>query len=183
MRRFAHTLALALLLALAPASTAPAASPPAPGEPFFDRVRMLCGAVFEGSSTFPDDPEHPLHGKVLTAHVAQCGEDEILIPFTVGEDRSRTWRLERSSEGIRLRHDHRHADGTPDEVTLYGGWADGTGTDNSQAFPADEYTAELIPEAATNVWTLSISPDGRELTYDLTRHGAPRFRAVLSRTP
>ncbi len=178
MKRLSARLAPGLLLLCA----AVAAQSPAPGDAFFERVRMLCGATFEGYATFPDDPEHPLHGRLLIAHVAACEQDEILIPFAVGEDRSRTWRLERSPRGVRLRHDHRHDDGTPDEVTLYGGWADGSGTENSQAFPADDYTAELIPEAATNVWTLSISPDDRQLTYDLTRHGAPRFRAVLTRS-
>ena len=71
--------------------------------------------------------------------------------------------------------------GTPDEVTLYGGTTEETGTAFAQSFPADAYTANLIPEAATNEWFLSLSEDGSELTYYLERHGKPRFKAVLTR--
>ena len=75
----------------------------------------------------------------------------------------------------------RHADGTPDEVTLYGGVAVDAGSALSQSFPADRYTANLIPEAATNEWFLSFSADGQELTYYLERHGKARFKAVLNK--
>jgi hypothetical protein len=40
-------------------------------------------------------------------------------------------------------------------------------------------TAKLIPEAATNVWTLEIDPEKRQLIYFLERHGEPRYRAVF----
>ena len=141
---------------------------------FFERLSALCGATFDGYMSFPDDPEHAFAGKLLVAHVETCGEDEIRVPFAVGEDRSRTWIVSR-------RDDHRHADGTPDEITLYGGWATGPGDSLSQSFAAHEHTARLIPEAATNVWTLSLSEDGTSLTYDLRRHDRPRFRATLNR--
>ena len=75
----------------------------------------------------------------------------------------------------------RRADGTPDEVTLYGGVAVDAGSALSQSFPADRYTANLIPEAATNEWFLSFSADGQELTYYLERHGKARFKAVLNK--
>ena len=41
---------------------------------------------------------------------------------------------------------------------MYGGWATEDGTERSQSFAADEHTAHLIPEAATNVWR--ITPKG-----------------------
>jgi len=55
------------------------------------------------------------------------------------------------------------------------------GSPLKQSFPADAYTAGLIPEAATNEWFLSFNEAGDELTYYLERHGQPRFRAVLKR--
>ncbi len=148
---------------------------------FFDNIASLCGAVFEGYSSFPSDPEHSFAGKLLVATVASCTDDEIRIPFWVGENRSRTWILTRTSNGLLLKHDHRHEDGTPDEITMYGGWATTEGSPTSQSFPADVHTQELIPEASTNVWTLLLSADGTALTYDLQRNSEPRFRATLSR--
>lgn len=148
---------------------------------FFERVLSMCGARFEGQSTFPEDPGDAWRGKTLVAVVESCGEREIRIPFHVGEDSSRTWILSRVESGLELKHDHRHADGTPDEITFYGGTTKHTGTELSQSFPADAHTAKLIPDAATNEWSLTLSEDGSELTYYLERHGEPRFKATLKR--
>ena len=68
-------------------------------------------------------------------------------------------------------------------ITNYGGTVHSVGTPYSQSFPADGFTARLIPEAATNVWTLTFTKDFSELTYHLTRHDKPRFTAVLKRVP
>lgn len=150
---------------------------------FFDRLASLCGARFEGRSVFPEDPGDAFRDQLLVAVVETCGEDEIRIPFLVGADHSRTWVLKRTADGLQLKHDHRHEDGTPDEVTLYGGTAINPGTYLSQSFPADSYTANLIPEAATNEWFLSLSEDAGEMTYYLERHNKARFKAILKRVP
>lgn len=149
---------------------------------FFQHLTDLCGARFEGQADFQSEPSEAFSGKTLVAHVAVCEPEEIRIPFRVGEDRSRTWILKRVPGGLELKHDHRHADGTPDEITMYGGTTANAGEALSQSFPADAHTAELIPAASTNVWTLSLSPDRSALTYSLTRHGKPRFRTTLTRT-
>ena len=148
---------------------------------FFDKVKSMCGTRFEGETVFPEDPSDAFSGQLLVAVIESCGVDEIRIPFMVGPDTSRTWVLSRTVKGLQLKHDHRHADGTPDEVTLYGGTAVDAGSALSQSFPADSYTADLIPEASTNEWFLSFSGDGQELTYYLERHGKPRFKAVLNK--
>ncbi|MGB5289900.1 MAG: hypothetical protein WBN41_00420 [Lysobacterales bacterium] len=150
---------------------------------FFDKVKSMCGARFEGDSVFPEDPGDAFRGQLLVATVETCGDDEIRIPFLVGPDSSRTWVLGRTVNGLQLKHDHRHADGTPDEVTLYGGVAVDAGSALSKSFPADSYTADLIPEASTNEWFLTFSADGQELTYYLERHGKPRYKAVLNKRP
>ena len=147
---------------------------------FFENVKKLCGQRFEGETVFPLDKNHPLAGKRLVMSVEKCGEDEIRIPFHVGEDKSRTWVLTLTDEGLLLKHDHRHADGTPDEVTMYGGLAAPSGTQNAQSFPADAGTAKLIPEAATNVWTLQIIPEKRQFVYQLERHKEPRYKALFN---
>lgn len=160
---------------------------PAPGDDsgvqdtFFHNIKKLCGARFEGLSVFPEDPGDAFRDKNLVAIIESCDDEVIRIPFHVGDDTSRTWVLTRVDEGLELKHDHRHADGTPDEVTMYGGTTSNTGTFLSQSFPADDYTAKLIPEAATNEWSLTLTADFNGLTYYLERHGKPRFKAKLKR--
>lgn len=148
---------------------------------FFAKLSALCGATFEGASVFPVDPADAFAGKKLVANVASCKADEIRVPFVVGADRSRTWIIRHEPGALTLKHDHRHEDGTPDAVTMYGGLANDSGSAQSQSFLADAHTAKLIPAAATNVWTISLSPDGRKLTYYLERDAKPRFKAELYR--
>lgn len=148
---------------------------------FFATLKALCGARFEGAKTFPADSTDSFTGKLLVATFASCTDTEIRVPFLVGEDRSRTWLFTRTLGGLQLQHDHRHADGTPDSVTMYGGMARAPGLPLAQSFAADAYTARLIPAAVTNVWTVSLSADRTTLTYHLERDGRPRFTAVLRR--
>jgi hypothetical protein len=172
----------ALVLAAALALPWRAASAGDARAAFFANLGKLCGAVYEGASVAPDDGGAAFAGKRLSATVEACDASEIRIPFAVGEDRSRTWIVTRSAAGLVLRHDHRHADGAPDAQTMYGGGAGSDGSAIAQHFRADDYTATLIPAAATNVWTLTLSPDGRKLGYLLERDGKPRFKAALLQT-
>lgn len=148
---------------------------------FFMTLTGLCGARYEGAKTYPPDSTDSFAGKLLVATITSCTETEIRVPFLVGEDRSRTWIFTRTIGSLRLQHDHRHADGTPDSVTMYGGMARATGTPLAQSFAADEYTAKLIPAAVTNVWTVSLSADTNTLTYHLERDAKQRFTGVLTR--
>ncbi|WP_154222997.1 hypothetical protein [Marinicella rhabdoformis] len=146
---------------------------------FFENLSSLCGQVFTGYSTFPDDPKHDFAGKLLVANFSECSAEEIRVKFVVGENHSRTWVITQSDKGLLLKHDHRHEDGTLDEITNYGGWANENGTTWQQHFQADQETADLIPAAATNVWMLAFDPQSKVLTYDLKRHDLPRYQAKL----
>jgi hypothetical protein len=159
-----------------------AEEPAAAQKLFFENLRDLCGATFEGATEFPQDPNHPLGGKKLTIHFASCSDAEIRIPLQAGEDKSRTWILTLRDGRLLLKHDHRHEDGTPDAQTNYGGWATPDGTASRQRFAADEETAKLIPEAATNVWTMEFDDAKQQFVYALERHGAPRYKAVFQLT-
>jgi hypothetical protein len=170
------------LLALVPA-TGMIQSPQDARDQFYLALKGLCGARFEGAKTFPPDSTDAFAGKLLVATVATCTDKEVRVPFVVGEDRSRTWVFTRTQDGLQLQHDHRHADGTPDAVTMYGGLARSGGTARSQSFPADAHTARLIPAAVTNVWTVTLSDDRSTLTYHLERDAKQRFTAVLTRVP
>ena len=150
---------------------------------FFENLKKMCGHRFAGETQFPPDPTHPMAGKKLVMAVDSCSDGELRIPFLVGEDKSRTWILTLSEKGLLFKHDHRHPDGTPDKITMYGGWAAPGGTSHLQRFPADTDTAKLIPEASTNVWTLEILPEKQQFTYYLERNNQPRYRAVFNLKP
>lgn len=171
---------LALLLLIALVLPTGVAAPSAAQSEFFENLRKLCGQKFEGETVFPRDPEHPMVGKKLVMSVATCSEREIRIPLQVGEDKSRTWVLTMSDSGLLLKHDHRHSDGTPDKQTDYGGWASADGSATRQQFAADEETANLISDAATNVWAVEIDAEKQRFTYALERHNAPRYKAVFN---
>ena len=156
---------------------------PAPVEPrdqFMATLKGTCGQRFEGALSYAVDPKNDFAGKKISTEVV-CDLTGVRMPVLVGEDRSRTWIFTRPKAGLELRHDHRHPDGTPDAVTMYGGMAQDGGTARSQSFLADAYTARIVPGAETNVWTVSISPDGKVLTYRLERHAKPRAEFVLTR--
>ncbi len=175
---FAVALAAALLTpACAPAPgahTAPAARAPLPAEQeaFWSALEAHCGAAYEGVvREAPAGDE--MREKRLVMHVRERAPTEIRIPFHVGDDRSRTWVLTRSAAGLRLKHDHRHEDGSEDEITQYGGDTGGPGLPTRQEFRADDHTASLIPAAATNVWTVAVEP-GERFVYALRREGTDR---------
>jgi hypothetical protein len=145
---------------------------PAP-EAFWASLQSLCGQAFGGRMVEGSPQDSVFVGRTLTMHVRECGDDRVAVPFHVGEDRSRTWVFTLTDEGLRLKHDHRHEDGSEDAVTQYGGDAAGAGTAERQEFPADAFTTGLLPAAATNVWTVEILP-GRTFVYALRREGTDR---------
>ncbi len=139
----------------------------------FGKITALCGQAFEGRVVTKDDRDADMASKRLVMHVRECDGDKIAIPFHVGEDRSRTWRITRTEAGLRLKHDHRHEDGTPDAVTMYGGDSLPPGTETRQNFPADEETkavflANKLDVSITNVWSIEVEP-GKIFAYELNR--------------
>ncbi|MGI4843905.1 MAG: hypothetical protein ACRYF7_11385 [Janthinobacterium lividum] len=159
-----------------------AAAPPVldARDAFMATLQGMCGQRFEGALAYAIDPNSEFANKIISTEVV-CKADAVRMPVQVGADRSRTWIFTRHAAGLELRHDHRHPDGTPDAVTMYGGMAKEGGTARSQAFLADAYTAKLVPGAETNVWTVSLSQDGSVLSYRLERHDKPRAEFVLKR--
>ena len=142
----------------------------------------LCGLSYAGVVTENVPPDASFLGQELVMHVRDCETGLIRIPFFVGDDRSRTWVISSTAAGMRLKHDHRHEDGSEDAVTQYGGDTAGQGTATVQDFHADAYTADLVPTAATNIWSIEIEP-GRLFAYALRREGSDRrFRIEFDLT-
>jgi hypothetical protein len=149
-------------------------------ESFWNSLQRLCGLSFAGRLVEGNPSDSVFANSPVQMHVRQCGEGEIRIPLHVGENRSRTWIVTRTTSGLRLKHDHRHEDGSEDEITQYGGDTRDPGTATSQEFHADAHTAALIPYAATNIWSMAIDP-GQRFTYGLRREGR-RFRVEFDLT-
>jgi hypothetical protein len=140
---------------------------------FFTRLTALCGKAYEGRMVSTDAQDANMAGKRLLMHVRDCSASEIRIPFTVGEDRSRTWVVTRTGPGLRLKHDHRHEDGSEDTRSQYGGDSRGAGTESRQEFPADAFSRALfqkegIPASSDNVWALELRPE-QLFAYELRR--------------
>ncbi len=149
---------------------------------FFSNLARLCGQSFAGEQIFRSHHASGWEDYEMVMHVEVCESDRILIPFHVGENTSRTWMFLVEDGRLRLRHDHRYPDGTPEEESLYGGYADDTGTAFLQRFPADEYTAELIEGGGGNVWTIKMDEAFTTFTYRLERDGEKRLRVDFDLT-
>lgn len=150
-----------------------AAVPPA--DAFFARLHELCGQAFAGRLGAHDASDLAAFAGVAVMHVRECSKDEIRIPFHVGSDRSRTWVITRTATGLRLKHAHRHEDGSPDAIDLYGGDSTGAGAGSArrQEFPADAASRTMFASAGMNVsidnvWAIEIDR-GQRFTYELRR--------------
>lgn len=173
------TLALIALLLVA-SHARPTVGQPAERSPaarFLAAFSGLCGKAFAGRivANEPAQPDDPFVGKALVAHVRVCEPGRVLVPLHVGDDRSRTWVLTLHGERLRLKHDHRHEDGSEDVLTQYGGDTVSAGTATRQEFPVDEFSKALFTRQGravsnTNTWAMEVHP-GRMLAYELTRPG------------
>ena len=149
---------------------------------FFERLTLLCGKAYSGKLVSNDDVDTAMAGKPMIIHAAKCGHKQIQIPLHIGEeggkwDRSRTWFISRTEDGLRLKHRHRHEDGTLDDITNYGGDTMAMGTAGRQEFPVDNesvtaFKAGGLDQSVTNVWAIEISPPGQKdaiFAYELRR--------------
>ena len=148
-------------------------------------IASHCGQAFAGRIV-ANEPASPgpdaFEGQDLVMHVRGCDtpETQLLVPFHVGDDHSRTWVITRTATGLRLKHDHRHADGSPDEQTMYGGETATAGTATRQEFPVDAESIALFGRtgadvSTTNTWAMEIEP-GRRFLYELSRPGGRLFQ-------
>lgn len=162
-------------------------SGPPPSTQFLDSVASMCGKAFAGKvvANEPAQPDDPFETQSLVMHVRTCERGRVLVPFHVGENRSRTWVLTLHGDRVQLKHDHRHQDGTEDVVTMYGGDSTTPGTATRQEFPVDQFSIDLFTRenrtvSNTNVWAMEVHP-GRMFAYELTRPGR-KFRVEFDLT-
>lgn len=155
-----------------------------PHQQFFANLFSLCGETFTGEATYPDDSDHALVDTELNVNISTCTPERIEVTlFRDGDTWHATWILENREAGLHLYHDHIGDKEYPEgeePLTGYGGYADDRGSATRQYFPADDHTAEILPEAATNVWMMDMDLENGTFVYYLERHDEPRFRAELS---
>ena len=186
-----RTSLLAAAVALSGCATGPTstASAPLPADRFYTDLQALCGQAFAGrvvTDTPPPTGDNPFAGNDLVMHVRGCDGNELRVPFHVGEDRSRTWVITRTGPGLRLKHDHRHEDGSDDAVTMYGGDTASLGTATRQEFPVDEFSKAMflregLDASLTNTWAMELQPE-RTFVYELSRPGGRLFQVEFDLT-
>ena len=102
-------------------------------EKFWNQLKTHCNKTYEGEIISGGNEGDGFTGKKLVMHVRSCEENDIKIPFFVGEDKSRTWVLHKNTDKIlTLKHDHRNQDGSEESLTQYGGTASNLGLENLQ---------------------------------------------------
>lgn len=205
MMSFAHTRALSVaLIAVSLAASSGGEAPAEDGaeavaatqqDEFWAALSSHCGKAYSGALVSDDAADADMAGAEMVIAVAECSDDRIAVPFHIRQadgtwDRSRTWLITRNDAGgLRLKHDHRHEDGEPDAVTMYGGdtAVGDMGTARAQSFPVDAesiamFEREGLTASVTNVWSVEVDPAGTEggvYAYQLKRTvegGAPEER-------
>ncbi len=182
MRKRAAATSALLVLALAPAIAEDRKKEAVePADAFLAALSGHCGKAYAGRivanepAAAPGSPPDPFEGKTLVMHVRECTPQVVRVPFHVGEDHSRTWVITRTRDGLRLKHDHRHEDGTSDVLTMYGGDTATPGTAGRQEFPVDAESKALferqgLKASMTNTWAIELEP-GQRYVYELARPG------------
>ena len=166
---------IVVLLALLVGGCATSHTNMPPADQFFQKLSALCGKSFDGKLAAGDDSDASFATAKIRAHVRTCTAREVQIAFDVGDDRSRTWIITRTDDGLRLKHRHMLKNGTEDPVSQYGGDNIMPGTASRQEFPADAHSKMMFMKEGravsnSNVWAFEVEPQ-RTLTYELKRPG------------
>ncbi|WP_229956367.1 hypothetical protein [Parasphingorhabdus litoris] len=178
----ATAMALAMTLSACEPSAPPTAPDPSPQDIYFERLSLLCNKAYPGQLVTNQEADAEMAGQPMIMHVATCDQNQIQIPFHIANadgtwNRSRTWIITRTEGGLRLKHRHRHEDGSLDAVTNYGGDTASEGTEIRQEFPVDQesitlFEAEGLDQSVTNTWAVEVSPPGEQearFAYELRR--------------
>ncbi|MGY8985979.1 MAG: hypothetical protein ACKVIX_05030 [Sphingomonadales bacterium] len=141
---------------------------------FFDQVNALCGQAFSGGVDHDISNVSRYSDQKLILHIRDCSDSQIKIPLHVGDNSSRILIFTKNAGSIKLQHDHRHQDGTSDDLTLYGGYNTASGVANAQSFSESTESTEIFKAFAKDrsrpsVWSLTLNPE--EITYQLVRPG------------
>jgi hypothetical protein len=141
---------------------------------FFDSVKALCGQAFSGGIVEDTSNSDAYRGRKFMLHIRDCSATQIKMPLHIDDNSSRILILTKGEDNILLQHDHRHHDGTSDDLTLYGGFTTDAGSANAQAFPESAESIEITKAHAPtrtwpSVWSIIVSFDN--IVYQVVRPG------------
>lgn len=142
---------------------------------FIENLASLCGKSFTGEQVYRSHHGESWAHRKMVMHVDVCDDEKVFIPFHIDDDFSRTWMFVAEEGKLRFKHQHLHEDGTPEEGSMYGGYASDSGTAFIQYFLADDFTGQVIDGGAGNVWTVALAEDLSWFSYRLDRDGEKRF--------
>lgn len=156
-------------------------TPTSAQDSFFTSLSAHCGKGYAGKLVSSDDVDADMAEAAMQMKVGPCSDSEIRIPFHVDDNRSRTWVITKTADGLRLKHRHGHKDGTEDTVSQYGGDTSTPGTATRQEFPVDQFSIDMFNKeglnaSVTNVWAVEITPD--IYAYELRRENR-HFRVEM----
>lgn len=140
---------------------------------FFDAIKAHCGHAFSGDV---DDSSNSTayNGRKFVLHIRDCSDTQIKMPLHIDDNSSRILVLTKSDEHIKLQHDHRHADGSSDALTMYGGYSSADSTAKVTNFPESAESIAITKAHAPtrtypSVWSIILSAD--DITYQVVRPG------------
>lgn len=145
---------------------------------FFDSVKALCGKAFSGGIIEDTANSAAYGGKKFILHIRDCSDSQIKMPLHIDDNSSRILILTKSDAksggSIKLQHDHRHSDGSSDDLTLYGGSTSSAGTPNNQAFPESAESIEITKtygkgRTYPSVWSIILGTE--DIVYQVVRPG------------
>jgi hypothetical protein len=168
----------ALLVAGCAAAKPESHDPLAAQRAFFENLRTLCGQTFGGRTILAEVTDRTFEPARLFMIVESCDEDEIRVPFIVGDDASRTWIFQWRNDGLTFFHRHLRPDGTEYESSGFGGHASADGTATFQHFP-DFRADDDTPPEQHRVWRLRIDAEHDLFMYYLDRGGRPAYRLAF----
>ena len=140
---------------------------------FFDSINAHCGNAFSGSVEDSSNST-AYNGRKFVLHIRDCSDTQIKMPLHIDDNSSRILVLTKSDGSIKLQHDHRHADGSSDALTLYGGYSSADTTDNVTNFPESAESIAITKAYAPtrtypSVWSIILSSE--DITYQVVRPG------------
>jgi len=131
---------------------------------FWDQIQAHCGNAYRGELADATPFYQTFDAELIRIHVRECTDELTHISLHIDDDHSRNLLVTKTEGNLLLKHDHRNEDGTEEEITQYGGFAEQPGLATRQIFWADAHTAEILPERFDNFWFLDIM-DEETLAY------------------
>lgn len=151
-------------------------------EAFFSKLQRLCGKSFAGEEKYFKEGRESWADHILRIFITCPDERNVHIPLHVGSDKSRTWMFINNNGTLELRHDHRHEDGTPEDLTMYGGFTSPESTALRHVFPADGYTVGMHLSSEGSYWVVLLEEDMSAFHYKLYNKGILLFHGAFDLT-